>query len=141
MANVISDTYVVGYLLQGTMPGRGHIVWHENEAGGYATKVGGVYLELNRTQSSTGSRLYVALSDAPDRVYIEEPQSIGSFSLKYENEDEMRLAELIRKLHSTVQKQCISRRMQAWERKDEIKEKIYRRLVFGESCEGRRCQV
>jgi hypothetical protein len=136
MARRISDLYIVESLLQSTQARPEPLLWNEFDTSGHATpgysaQIGAVRVGLNSTPGIAGSRLCLTLSDAQDKVYVQEPEPLGLFGRKYKSEDEERLARAIRQLRSAVVRQCRLREVRAAEDAESIRERIFSQLLFG----------
>lgn len=119
----ISDAYVVQYLLEGASAVPLRIVWQEGESAGYVATIGDVRVELLSGQSPAGLRSVLRFVWACDEFCIEDPQSGGFLSRRYADEGDRSLADLW----------C---RLNAYEKRDEIRERIYHRLLFGQPESG-----
>ena len=128
----ISDTYIVQFLLEGTSKLPRQFAWAERDAGGYAARVGSVYLEMERVRTTTGERLHLVLRDASDQVVIEEPANCGFFRARYRDDDEERLVALMRNLAAEIVRQVVTRRRRSYEDRELTRERIYRSLLFDE---------
>jgi hypothetical protein len=69
------------------------------------------------------------------RIHITEPQSTAVFGRKYKDDDQRRLADLLRKLEAAVVAQCSRRRQFAAANADQIREQILQKVVFGAAVE------
>ena len=127
----LSDIYILQYLVQNTEAASDPICWQEARTGGaFFAEISGVRVEIAEAHSSTGSVLYVTFARGPEQVQIVEPRP-ALFSRKYRDEDERRLAELLRMLTRLIARQCTRRRLHLIESADELKQQIFHRLVFG----------
>ena len=129
----ISDTYAVRYLLEGTQSGNPHILWREqvDDGSGYETQVGDVEIQLQHYHCRTGSHLMLRFRNQMDEFYLREPSSVGWLGRrKYSSEDERSLAEMLQRLMSMVAQQINSRRERAIEHPEQVRERLYRRMLF-----------
>lgn len=131
----ISDVYVVQCLLQGTLRTSNQIEWSEEEGeqAAFSSLMGGVRVELSRVHTTVGSRLVVCFAHEGHQVSIDEPAFQGFFrGLKatYSNEADQELAGLLRRLAGAVERQCAQRKLYSMEHREEVRERIYRRLLF-----------
>ena len=125
----ISEVYVVQYLLQETQAERGAVVWREKESEGYSARLHGIDVELHSFASRAGSRLNLSLSCFPEKIDIAEPVSTGVFSVRYQSEDGRRLAQLLKELAATVNRQCARRVNRTPEAARRVRESIFQRLI------------
>jgi hypothetical protein len=127
----LTDIFLVQYLVQETEAGVDTLRWKELESGGYESELNGVRMELAESHSRAGAFLCLTLSAGTDRIHVVEPQSTSVFGRKYKNEDQARLAELLRQLDKAVTAQCERRRQYAAKQSEEIRQRILHRVVFG----------
>lgn len=127
----VSEGYVIEYLLRETEAGPANVEWLEGEAGGYSTIFNLVRLQLYSVQSMSGVRLCLEFGLGHDTVYIQEPCKVAIFGRQYRNEDEERVAELLHLLSAAVARQVRQRHEEAMAMETEIRESIFRRLLFG----------
>jgi hypothetical protein len=132
----ISDAYVVQYLLQGTRPGNGQIQWQERDDDGYTATVNGIRLELDSVPARSGARLFLTLTCGREKVGVAEPLNTGIFREKYQDEDQRRLAHLLRDLARAAARQCAARHTESVENASVIREAIFRRLLGAHTAEG-----
>ncbi len=130
---MLSDSYIIRTLVQGTESANGTILWRELEGGGYVAELHGVRMHLRHAFTNRGSYISLALSHGFDAVDITEPLvcGLGIFGKKYENEAQEELALLMKKLSAVVSKQCAERQRRLFEEYDQIKEKVFNQLLFG----------
>jgi hypothetical protein len=128
----LTDVFVVRYLLQKTSAQADSICWQELEAGGYEAQVSGVTVDLMQSQTRAGSYLCLILRAGSEKVYIAEPQNRSIFGVKYDDEDQRTLAELIRALADSVARQCAGRTRRSQDRGEELRQEIFQQLLFGE---------
>lgn len=67
-----------------------------------------------------------------DEFHISEPAAAGWLGRKFSSEDERGLVQLFQDLLTAITSQCAERRWQAEQRRDQIREQISRRLLFGQ---------
>src|SRR6185436_1083757 len=94
----ISDNYVVQYLVQNTDADDGSLMWRETEFEGYVASLNGIQIEFACAPGRTGARFFLTFSTSVSSVQIVEPYNTGIFRPKYANDDENRLAELMKSL-------------------------------------------
>ena len=130
----ISDTYIVQYLLDGTSDVPAQIHWcdTDGEQVGYKALVEDVNVFLEPVYSRTGSRLVVRFRHDGEEFRVSEPAAGGWLGRKFSTEDERGLVRLFRALNAAVVSQCAIRRQRSEENQDETRERIGRRLLFGE---------
>ena len=128
----ISDLYAVQCILDGTQSEDPRILWKEqiSDGNGYITQIGDVEFHLQQCHSRSGSRLVLNIMDSQDEFCLHEPIAIGWFGRKYGSENERCLAELLQKLMRAVSVQCNNRRERAIYHPEQVKERLYRRLLF-----------
>jgi hypothetical protein len=134
VAVAISDAYIVQYLLDGTSEVPAQIHWYEKDAQqfGYVALVEDVAVTLEPVYSRTGSRLVVRFRHDGEEFRVSEPAAGGWLGRKFSTEDERGLVRLFRALNAAVVSQCAIRRQRSEENQDETRERIGRRLLFGE---------
>ena len=125
----ISDNYVVQYLVQNTESDDGSLVWQETEFEGYVASVNDVKVEFGCAPGRTGARYFLTFSASLSSIQIVEPYNTGFFRPKYANEDEERLAGLMKNLGQAIRRQCSARRKMETEFAGSIREDMYRRLL------------
>ncbi|MCU1337949.1 MAG: hypothetical protein JWO19_3530 [Bryobacterales bacterium] len=135
----ISDAYIVQYLLDGTSEVPAEIHWREKDADqiGYVATLDQVDVILEPVYSRAGSRLILRFRNDGEEFSICEPAHRGWLGKKFSKEHERDLAKLFSDLMSAVVFQCASRRRRAAENQEQIRERISRRLLFGEPQEVR----
>ena len=131
----ISDAYIVQYLLDGTSEVPAAIHWREKdtEQVGYTAHVEDVDVILEPVYSRAGSRLLLRFRQGGDEFSIGEPAAGGWLGRKFSTEDECHLARLFRELSAAVASQCVRRRQRAEQNQEAIRERIGRRLLFGQA--------
>lgn len=127
----VSEGYVVDYLLQETASVPPGLEWWESETGGYTADCNRVRLRLSTVQNMSGPRLCLEFGFAHDTVYIQEPCKVAIFGRQYRNDAEETVAGLLHRLHSAVAQQVQLRHEGTASRESEIRESIFRRLLFG----------
>lgn len=136
----ISDAYIVQYLLDGTSEVPTQIHWCEKDADqvGYVAMVEEVDVFLGPFYSRAGSHLCLRFRHSDEEFSIREPAAGGWLGSKFCTEDERELSTLFRKLIAAVTSQCAVRRHRAEANQEQIRERIGRRVLFGEAIAGRR---
>ena len=127
----LTDVFVAQYLLQETEAVVNPISWRELDSGGFETEMNGVQIRLEESHTRTGALLFLTMISGHYRIAITEPQNTAVFGRKYKDDDQRRLAELLRKLESTVQEQCARRRQFEAAHAGRIREAILQKVVFG----------
>ena len=135
----ISDTYIVQYLLEGTSEVPSQIHWRENHAeqSGHVARVEEVDVILEPVYSRAGAHLALRFRHAGDEFIISEPAAGGWLGRKLSTQDQRDLSTLFRKLSTAVASQCATRRQRAEQNQETTRERIGRRLLFGEPSETR----
>ena len=130
----ISDAYIIQYLVDGTREVPETICWREKftEQMGYAALVEGVNVILEPEYSRAGSHLTLRFRHDDDEFRICEPADGGWLGRKFATEDERTLVKLFRELMAAVTAQCAQRRVRAERNRDELRDQITRRLLFGQ---------
>jgi len=130
----ISDAYIVQYLLDGTSEVPAAIHWREKDTDkiGYTAQMQDVDVSLEPVYSRAGSRLLLRFRQGSDEFSIGEPAAGGWLGRKFSTEDECRLAKLFQELSTAVVSQCARRRQRAEQNQEQIRERIGRRLLFGQ---------
>jgi hypothetical protein len=130
----ISDAYIVQYLLDGTSQVPAGIQWCEKDAEqiGYVALVEGVDVILEPFYSRAGSRLGLRFRQGGDEFSITEPAGGGWLGRKFSTDDEREMSRLFRDLIRAVASQCALRRQRAEQNQEQIRERIGRRLLFGQ---------
>ena len=131
----ISDNYVVQYLVQNTDADDGSLMWRETEFEGYVASLNGIQIEFACAPGRTGARFFLTFSTSVSSVQIVEPYNTGIFRPKYANDDENRLAELMKSLGQAIRRQCSARRKIETEFAGPIREDMYRRLLGATAAE------
>lgn len=134
----ISDSYIVQYLLDGTLEVPAQIRWREKETeqAGYVALLEDVCVILEPFYSRAGSRYLLRFRHDDEEFSIGEPAGGGWLGRKFATEDERDLVRLFRELIAAVTSQCASRRQQADQNQEEIRDRISHRLLFGEPRES-----
>ena len=127
----VTDELVIEYLLQQTTAPQSPLVWHEIESGGFRAEINEIELELSEIPLRSGTRLCLTMLSSVDKIYLQEPQPVSLIGRKYRKEEDRNCADLIRELARRVAEQCEIRQLRAWERKEEIRQEIFSRLLFG----------
>jgi hypothetical protein len=130
----ISDSYIIQYLLDGTLAAPVEIHWREKdpEHVGYVAQLEGVDVILEPIYSRAGSRLVLRFCHDGEEFAISEPAGGGWLGRKFSTEDERQMVRLFRGLISAVVSQCTNRRQRAEQNQEEIRERISHRVLFGE---------
>jgi hypothetical protein len=139
----ISDSYIIQYLLDGTLAAPAEIHWREKDAesAGYVAQLEGVDVLLEPVYSRGGSRLLLRFCHGGEEFVIREPAGGGWLGRKFSTEDERHLVRLFRSLVKAVVSQCATRRQRAEQNQETIRERISHRVLFGEPQEATRRPV
>ena len=131
----ISDAYIIQYLLDGTSGSAADIHWCEKQTdhAAYAARLASVEVILEPAYSRGGSRLTLRFRHEAEEFSIQEPAGAGWLGRKFSSDDERHLVSLFRSLMHAVVTQCNLRRQRAEQNQEEVRERISRRLLFGES--------
>jgi hypothetical protein len=135
----ISDSYIVQYLLDGTSEVPAQVHWCENEAEqiGYKALLEDVDVFLEPIYSRAGSRLILRFRHDGEEFRIVEPAGGGWLGRKFSTDEQCALVKLFRELNTAVASQCAVRRQRAEQNHEEIRDRIGRRLLFGQAEDGR----
>jgi len=135
----ISDSYIVQYLLDGTSEVPTQIHWcdGDGEQVGYKALVEDVDVFLEPVYSRAGARLVLKFRHNGEEFRIVEPAGGGWLGRKFSTDDQRELVNLFRDLNTAVVSQCTVRRQRAEQNQDEIRERIGRRLLFGQPDDAR----
>ena len=116
---MISDAYTVQFLLNGTMAATPTVVWSElaNEALGFRAHVGAVEISIMEIHTRPAVRIGLTLC-----------AGVEQFSLYTPLPD--------RELLHAAANQCAQRQARAHQHPEELRERLYRRLLFGHSAEA-----
>lgn len=128
---MLTPELIVEYLLQQTRTTSAPIPWQETNCGGFRTQLNDVLVELCEVPSRSGSHWCLTLTAQLDKVYLQEPQSVGVFGRKYQSDSDKEIAEKMRELARLAAVQCEARRQRAWEQREQIRQNMFRRLLFG----------
>ena len=130
----ISDAYIIQYLVDGTREAPETICWREKstEQMGYAALVEGVEVILEPEYSRAGSHLILRLRLGDNEFRICEPTGGGWLGRRFSTEDERHMVKLFRELITGIVSQCNQRRLRAERNREQIREQISRRLLFGQ---------
>jgi len=135
----ISDSYIVQYLLDGTSEIPTQVHWCENDAEqiGHKALVEDVDVFLEPIYSRAGSRLILRFRHEGEEFRIVEPAGGGWLGRKFSTDEQCELVKLFRDLSTAVAAQCAVRRQRAEQNHVEIRERIGRRLLFGQPGDAR----
>jgi hypothetical protein len=130
----ISDAYIIQYLVDGTREVPETICWREKSAEqmGYRALVEDVHVILEPVYSRAGSHLVLRFRHGGDEFTIHEPAAVGWLGRKFVTEDEHETARLFSELNTAVATQCATQRLRAERNREQIREQISRRLLFGQ---------
>lgn len=133
----ISEIYILESLLQSTEASPSPLLWSESDDNnssppGFTARVGPVRIALNDIHATSGTRLCLTLSLEEDRVFVQEPEPSGWWGRNYRCEEDQRMASAIRGLHGAVARQCQHREIRAVKEGDQIRQRIFNQLLFGE---------
>ena len=124
----LTEELVIDYLLQLTTDAGSSLQWQEIQTGGFRTELNGVEVELQAIPSRSGSCLYLFLRSETFRTFIQEHRQAALFGAHSQTDD---LTSNMRSLHRAVANQCETRRAVEERHRDEIRESVFRQLLFG----------
>ena len=129
---MVSDTYTVRFLLQATesMPPR--VNWREGSSGGYGTRVDNVDILLEEIHTRHSVRLGLRFRHQDDEMWLYSPLPVGWLGREYGSEAERDLADLMNDLLRAASAQCARRMTYDFEHPEEVRERIYQQLLFGQ---------
>ena len=128
---MVSDTYTVRYILQATEATPAQVVWREH-ASGFAASMDGVDLLLTEMHTRLGIRIGLRFRHREDELWVYSPLPAGWLGRDYASETERDLAELLQDLLRTASLQCTRRLNYDYEHPEEVRERIYQQLLFGQ---------
>jgi len=120
----ISDSYIIQYLLDGTVAVPVEIHWREKdpEHVGYMAQLEGVDVILEPVYSRAGSRQVLRFCHDGEEFVIHEPACGGWLGRKFSTDDERDLVRLLRGLSDAVVSQCTNCRQRDEQNQEEIRE-------------------
>jgi hypothetical protein len=127
----VSETYVIDYLLQETESGPEVLDWAEAESSGFSALCNNVRIQMYSVQSMAGPRLCLEFGVAHDKIYIQEPCKVAFFGCPYRNEEEAEMAARLHELYAAISRQVRRRHEAASEHEVQIRESIFRQILFG----------
>ncbi|MBI2685697.1 MAG: hypothetical protein HYX27_05235 [Acidobacteria bacterium] len=127
----VSEEYVVDYLVRETEARPSAIEWAEGDSSSFAAMYNDVRLRIYSVQNLSGPRLYLECTLAHDRIYIAEPGKVAIFGKQYKTDDEEALAARLHRLIHAIQAQLRHRHAEAFAHEEEIRESIFRQILFG----------
>ncbi len=127
----LTEELVLEYLVQQTEDGTESLPWQEMKCGGFRTQLNDVVVELCEIPSRAGTHWCLTLTRELDKVYVQEPQAVSVFGRRYKSESDRVTAERMRELARMAGDQCEARRQRAWEQREQIRQNVFRRLMFG----------
>jgi hypothetical protein len=130
---MVSDSYTLRYLLQATRDVPERIVWREQKAGDLVTDVDGVEVLLTEVSSRAGIRVGLRFRCGNDEFWLYSPLPFGWSRRRYTSVEEQDLAELLQELFQAARAQCARKKHYDTEHGEEIRERVYRQLLFGPS--------
>ena len=134
---MISDAYTVQFLLNGTVAATPTVVWSElaNEALGFRTQVGGVEISITEIHTRPAVRISLTLTAGVEHFSIYTPLPDGWLCGRYSRPEDANLVERLKGLLHAAANQCTQRQARAHEHPEELRERLYRQLLFGPSAE------
>ncbi len=126
----LTEELVIDYLLQLTTDAGRSLQWQEIQTGGFRTELNGVEIDLQPIPSRSGNCLYLFLRSDTLSTFIQEHRQPALFGARAEGDD---LTSNMRALHRAVAYQCETRREVEERHRDEIRESVFRQLLFGPS--------
>jgi hypothetical protein len=135
---MITDAYTVQFLLEGTLAQSPSIVWREltSEALGFGTRVGDVEISLTEIHARPAIRIGLCLRCGVQEYSLYEPLSVGWFGKTYASDAEADLAERLKRLLHAASQQCAQRHARQYEHPEELRERLYQRVLFGQPTES-----
>jgi hypothetical protein len=135
---MITNAYTIQFLVEGTLAVPPSIVWRElaNEAAGFAAHVCGVEITLTQIHTRPALRTRLSFRCGVEEFSLYAPVPVGWFGRKYASPDDADLAERLRVLLDAVARQCSERQAQAYAHPEEVRERIYKKLLFGQLAEA-----
>ncbi len=129
---MISDTYTLQFLLEGTLASPPRIIWQDasREVPGLVAQMGGVAVELREIFERSGSRIRVRFRSGDDLFSLHEPQNQGWLRKRYASEDDEQLAELLNNLWRAAAEQTGRGRVTVTNGPEEVRARLYRQLLF-----------
>jgi len=124
----LSEELVVRYILQLTEETARALQWRELEAGGFRAELNGVSIEFQQPPSREGSYICLLLKCNTHVIVVQEPRCTSVFASRCQ------LGDLSYNMHSllrAVAGQCEARPVSKEQHRDEIREFVFRRLMFG----------
>lgn len=126
----MTEELVIDYLLQLTTDVEPSLEWREIQTGGFTTTLNGVEVELQTNPSRSGSCLYLFLRWENSTTFIQEHRQRALFGTHGQTDD---LKSNMRSLHRAAANQCERRRTLEERHRDQIRESVFRQLLFGPS--------
>jgi hypothetical protein len=127
---MVSDTYTVRYLLQGTRDVPARVAWREHR-GGLMAEVDGVEVLMTEIATRLATRLGLRFRCGSDEFWLYSPVPLGWSRREYGSEEERDLAELLPALWRAAREQCARKRNFEAEHREEIRDRVYRQLLWG----------
>lgn len=134
---MISDAYTVQFLLDGTLAATPTVLWSElvNEALGFRAQVGSVEISIMEIHTRPAVRIGLTLSAGVEQFSLYTPLPDGWLGDRYSRPEEADLAGRLRGLLQAAASQFSQRQARDQEHPEELRERLYRQLLFGPSVE------
>jgi hypothetical protein len=128
----LSEVLVMEYLVQETDRPVDPILWKDSDSDRLLAQVHGVKLELQEFNTRTGHFLSLTLTYGEHTARLTEPAQPPLFGRTKGNEDHRKVALLLVTLHKLAAAQIARRRQEAIRNQDQIRQSLFRRLIFGD---------
>jgi hypothetical protein len=129
----VSECYVIDYLLRETDDRPASLDWTESESGGFLALFHDVRIQMYSVQSMSGPRLCLEFGLAHDKIYVQEPCKVAFFGCQYRTEADAEVAARLHELYAAIARQVRIRLAAASEHEVQIRESIFRQVLFGTS--------
>ena len=134
---MITDAYTVQFLAEGTLAQQPSIIWREleTEAVGFKTQVAGVEISITEIHARPATRIGLCFRSGAEEFSLYEPIPVGWFGKTYASQSDADLAAELKKLLRAALQQCTQRVAREHEHPEEIRERLYQKLLFGQPAE------
>ncbi len=129
---MVSDTYTIRFLLQATEATPARVTWREGVSGGFVTRVDGVDILVEEIHTRPAVRLGLRLRYRDDELWLYSPLPVGWLGREYTSDNDRELADLMSDLLRAASTQCARRMNYDFEHPEEVRERIYQQLLFGQ---------
>jgi hypothetical protein len=140
---MITDAYTIQFLLESTLALPPSIDWREvaNESLSFAATVGVVAITITEIHTRAGVRTELNLRSDGEEFSLYAPIPVGWFGKRFASPGDKDLADRLKELLSAAAQQCADRREQARAHPDDLRERMYRKLLFGQFAEAGRQEL